>query len=556
MQSSQTFFSGFDPVEIDLPCSGPDRDWFNGVEPDVVVTRAETGESLRLPAYWAGGAMFRFRFAPSHSGRYRWETVPLPGNPGALNDRKGHFDVPDQPSAVDLIRRGRLGVSPDGRTLRHADGTPFLWLADTWWMAFTKRLDWPAGFARLAADRAAKGFNVIQVVVGPLPDYDAPEQAFDPGQESEAGWSWEKEWTRINPAYFDRVDAGLRHLLAQGLMPCLVGMWGYWGLTLGEARTRRHWRYLIARYGAWPVVWCAAGEATMPAYKTVFLNDARAYEKESTELKNFWSGIVSYIGAADPYHNLLTLHPRAPGGSRENLGPGARVDMEMVQTTHMGFSGLPGHLECLARCLKTKPELPVFSSEANYEGIMGSSWQDIQRFLFWTAMTMGCCGHTYGAQGIWGMGTRENPYQGCTGNWGRGYWAEAMHYAGSAQVGLGARFLATLPWWRCRPIEEPVAVEKQRRSSFGMGIPGELAIYYLPANTYDACDLGMVDGGWMGHCLPVRIPAGARYSAFFFDPVEGGRRPIGPVRPNSDGFWTPPRKPSSEDWVLVLAAAE
>jgi hypothetical protein len=62
----------------------------------------------------------------------------------------------------------------------------------------------------------------------------------------------------------------------------------------------------------------------------------------------------------------------------------------------------------------------------------------------------------------------------------------------------------------------------------------------------------MVGAGWMGNCLPVVIPEGRHYTAFFFDPIEGGRRPIGPVVPDADGNWTPPRKPSSEDWVLVL----
>jgi len=31
--------------------------------------------------------------------------------------------------------------------LEHSDGTPFLWLGDTWWMGLTTRLDWPDGVA-------------------------------------------------------------------------------------------------------------------------------------------------------------------------------------------------------------------------------------------------------------------------------------------------------------------------------------------------------------------------------------------------------------------------
>jgi len=32
---------------------------------------------------------------------------------------------------------------------------------------------------------------------------------------------------------------------------------------------KRHWRYLVARWGAYPVVWCLAGEGTMPYYLSI-----------------------------------------------------------------------------------------------------------------------------------------------------------------------------------------------------------------------------------------------------------------------------------------------
>jgi len=35
---------------------------------------------------------------------------------------------------------------------------------------------------------------------------------------------------------------------------------------MGIEKMKKHWRYLIARYGAYPVVWCLAGEGIMPYY--------------------------------------------------------------------------------------------------------------------------------------------------------------------------------------------------------------------------------------------------------------------------------------------------
>lgn len=539
------------PEPVEVACGTIPAAAGETVNVDAVVAAAPAGAAdWRVPCFRTGRGEFRFRFAPPQPGRYAWRTESAQA---AAHGLRGVIDVPAAAAATGLFRRGHLQVAADGRTLQHADGTPFFWLADTWWMAFTHRLPWPGEFARLTQDRVAKGFTVIQVVAGPLPDYDAPAQAFDPGQANETGWPWEPGWRDINAAYYDRMDLGLRHLLDHGLVPCIVGMWGYWALTMGEERVRRHWRHLVARYAAWPVVWCLAGETTMATYGTLFRGDAAAMDAEREQQRALWSRLAACLQSTDPWHSPITTHPRAPGASRQDLLPGTHLDLDMVQTTHMGYSGLHGHLETLTTALAQSPPHPVFVAEANYEGIMGSSWADIQRFLFWTAMTQGCCGHTYGAQGLWGMHSKQAPYRGFTGNWGRGFWEDAMHYAGSAQVGLGARILARYPWHRCRPFTEPAAAALGRPWSFATGIPGELAIYYLPANTNDPRHMGCVAEGWMGECLPLRLPSGSVFHAAFVDLISGAESAIGMAAPDAAGQWTPPRKPSSEDWLLVLS---
>src|SRR3954453_9780780 len=57
----------------------------------------------------------------------------------------------------------RLKVSENRRFLVKEDGSPFFYLGDTAWELF-HRLDRPEA-ARYLADRAAKGFTVIQAVV-------------------------------------------------------------------------------------------------------------------------------------------------------------------------------------------------------------------------------------------------------------------------------------------------------------------------------------------------------------------------------------------------------
>ena len=155
-----------------------------------------------------------------------------------------------------------LQVAADKRYFQYADGTPFFWLGDTWWMGFCKRLNWPDGFQTLAADRIRKGFTMVQIVAGLYPDM----EPFDDRGANEAGFPWERDFARINPAYFDMADVRIQYLADHGLAACVVGFWGYFIPRMGMEKVKKHWRYLIARWGAYPVVWCLAGEGTMPYY--------------------------------------------------------------------------------------------------------------------------------------------------------------------------------------------------------------------------------------------------------------------------------------------------
>jgi hypothetical protein len=116
-------------------------------------------------------------------------------------------------------------------------------------MGLCERLKWPEEFQTLTEDRLHKGFNVIQIVAGLYPDM----AAFDPRGRNEAGFPWEAEYRRIRPEYFDRADDRLLYLVDRGMMPCIVGAWGYHLPWLGVDRMKKHWRYLVARYGALPV---------------------------------------------------------------------------------------------------------------------------------------------------------------------------------------------------------------------------------------------------------------------------------------------------------------
>jgi hypothetical protein len=142
------------------------------------------------------------------------------------------------------------------------------------------------------------------------------------------------------------------------------------------------------------------------------------------------------------------------------------------------------------------------------------------------------------------MSSRDEPFVGSTSSWGDGFWQDVMHYPGSAQVGLGRRFLERYSWWLFEPRQE-AEVQALGRPSFATGIPGKTAIFYLAGQWADGRFAG-VQG------TRVKIESGARYRASFFDPRTGADIEVGPVKPDADGFWRVPSKPTMDDWVLLL----
>ena len=531
------------PIEIELTAKAHHTDIFNQVDVDVVFTRND-GAAWRVPAFWAGDNTFRVRFAAPAPGEYAWRSESTAADDAGLHGRTGSMQALAYDGPVSLYRHGRLRVAESHRTLEHADGAPFLWLADTWWMGLTKRLDWPDGFRRMVEDRARKGFSAIQIVAGPLPDFCATTATWDPQQANEAGWPWEKDFARINPAFYDLADLRLAFMVEQGLMPCVVSMWGYYLPFMGVERVKRHWRNLIARYGAYPVTWCLAGECTMPTYAR---HGTPEFDTDQAAQKSGWTKVARYIRNIDPYHNLLTAHPMSSG--RLSLEDETLVDFDMIQTGHSGYPSLKPSADAMQAAVSRQPRMPALNGEVNYEGIMGGSKDEIQRHLFWTSMLQGACGHTYGAQGIWAMSSRLEPFKGTTGSWGDGFWQDVMRYSGSAHVGIGATILRRYPWWRLQPSDEPAEGRAGCAFSFVARIPGELIIAYLPCNCMSSDVLGHQEAWGGPH--PLRIEPGAKYTAKYVNPRTGADLPIGEVV-GKDGQWTPPRKPGMDDWVLVL----
>ena len=526
-------------VELTFTATRNYVDPFNEVTLDAVFRDPKGGE-LRVPAFWAGANVWKVRYASPVRGTHRFHTECSETRDVGLNDVKGKVEVQSYQGQNPLYKHGPLRVATNRRHLEQSDGTPFFWLGDTWWMGLCHRLHWPDEFKQLTADRKEKGFNVIQIVAGLYPDM----PPFDPRGANEAGFPWQTNYSSIRPEYFDAADKRLTYLVEQGITPCLVGAWGYFIPWMGVEKAKQHWRYLVARYGAMPVVWCVAGEANLPYYLAKgFPYDDRAQVKS-------WTEVARYLRRIDPFHRLVTIHPTGIGrlSARNAIDDLSLLDIDLLQTPHGRREAVPPTVRTVRESYADTPVLLVINGEASYEMLFDKIPAEWPRAMFWVSLLNGAAGHTYGANGIWQCNRPGEPHgpspNGKKGGVGYGKitWEEAMNLAGSRQVALGKKLFEQYPWPRFTPHPEWVTFTNQATGSLegpqAAGIPGKVRLIWVPRSE---------------PILVRELGATAGWAATYFDPTNGERKQLGKVRADDKGDWLCHPPPGADhDWVLIL----
>jgi len=510
-------------------------DPFNNVELTVDFC-APDGTVSKVPAFWAGGGIWKARYSSDKTGTHSYTAH---SNDKSLNGASGALEVVPYGGGNPLYSRGSICRQNNNMFLSYRDGTPFFWLADTWWMGLTKRLPLPGGFDELTADRVEKGFNVVQIVAGLYPDM----PPFDERGANGSGFPWDPDFKSINPSYFDEADRKIIYLIERGITPCIVGSWGFFMSFAGLENLKRHWRYLIARWGAYPVVWCAAGEANMMYYT----DEGVPYGEFLKQSRALWNEAVKYIHDTDAFGRLVTIHPTQNG--HEQIDDESLLGLDMLQTGHSGLLSIAPTLRQVKAAVSRK-KLPVIDGEVCYEGIGSSSYADVQRYVFWSCMLTGTCGHTYGANGIWQVNADGAPYGASPhgASWGGPVWRDAMNLPGSAQIGFAKKFLSQFEWWRFEPhpewIKNSACSYEAADGCFAAGIPGEARVIFNPWY-----------GGLFWGDVPIEdIEKDVAYHAYCFNTINGETIDLGPVVPDENGSWRPPRSKIFQDWVIALIA--
>jgi hypothetical protein len=384
----------------------------------------------------------------------------------------------------------------------------------------------------------------VQIVAGLYPDM----PAFDERGASESGFPWETGYSVIRPQFFDDADRRIMHFVEQGIVPCIIGAWGYHLPWLGSKKMKQHWRYLIARWGALPVVWAAAGEQTMPWYLSA------NKDKERKLLKHEWSEVIRYLRQVDGFGRLITTHPQT--SARKSVDDSKLLDFEMQQTGHRACT--ESHATKAAKGWRTKPSMPVISGESRYEALAISppvTTRDTRQAFWAHILNSGCAGHTYGVNGVWQVNEAGRPFGLSPNghNWGITPWDEAMQLPGSSQLAQAKKFLLTLPWYKLQGASNgPNWIDK----IIQLLLPSMAREHPVAAATTTDMTLALY---YLLSLKPVTVNMAKFPSpvyASWFDPAAGIEKPVAKTPFTNKGSLklSPPSKNAEgdTDWVLVL----
>lgn len=343
------------------------------------------------------------------------------------------------------------------------DGSPWFWLADTCWSAFTNIPldDWDYYLAR----RAEQGINVVQVNTLPQWDRCRPDLGIYP-YDSVDGVNF--DWSRPNPAYWERARQMCRTAAEHGIRPALVLVWcnyvpGTWGSAIAERtgagvvpreEVARHVRRVVKELDEFDPVYVVTGDTDFKSEEAV------AY----------------YEDALATVHELAPQRLRCMHINRGNSTIPAqyldRLDFYMFQPGHNyaeQFNAWRLPEAFLAN--PAYPKKPLINSEPCYE-MMGASRHVYWRFSAqdcrasaWSSILAGAsAGVTYGAHGIWNWQTSRSAGSAL----GEGFdapfrWQECLQFEGAWDYGMIPVLLEALvgPEAHVEPAQDVLADDRE-----------------------------------------------------------------------------------------------
>jgi hypothetical protein len=457
-------------------------------------------EKLVRPGFWYKENTWKVRFAsPVAEGNWQWKSFASVQDKG-LAGKSGTINSLPYSGDNSLISKGLLRMSEGGRTVIHANGKPFLMIADTpWALPWRGTIETVNEYSR---NRQERGFNTA-LLMSMMPDRgtEGPRSRTEPGGFDVAFEDMKDGHINLlNPDYFKYFDQLREILIDHGIVPVFQPVFhGYgWkgnnilGWNIDPQEYARYCRYLVARYGAGPAMWLISGDSDsreagiIEAGEEIEKWDAyqqptgHHYSPYCEVVPDWWNRSYEYV----PHQNKVNQDAEW-------------LDFQWCQTGH-GGEHLPHKV---FKMYDNMPVKAVANGEPTYEGIRDPEngagwWQGHEAWINFTSG--GTMGHVYGAGGLWNwkLTADESGWPGWANS--NVSWREAIELSGAVYLGYMGKALAGLN------ITDIGRFPQLAEGKLCLAHPGELYIVYLP------------EGG------KVKLEGSPKMGTYrWFDPVKG-----------------------------------
>jgi len=416
-----------------------------------------------------------------------------------------------------------LKVSSNGRYLTKADGSPFFYLADTAWQMTVKlnRADVDYYFA----DRAGKGFNVVQIV--------AVDETYKTKNQYGQTPFVNNNPATINGAFFDQMDYIVNKARSYGMYVAMIPTWGRNvadpNLRIFNTTTAYNYgKFLGTRYRNSPnIIWMNGGDWAV--------SDATT--------KAIWQSLAKGLGDGDGGGHLMTFHPRGNAASRTYWSNESWLDFDMIQSGHTRDSG--SYNLVTAEYIKS-PVMPVIEGEPNYEDIpagpvSGSTTgplldaYDVRKKAYWDIFA-GAAGTAYGSNEV---------YQFSPGGGSQLNWKTALNLPGASDVVLLKKLMESRAYLTRVPdqtIVTSATLSGTDHIQATRDANGSFAMVYSASGKAFTVNMTKVTGT-------------TAVNASWFDPRTGQVTAIGRFANTGTRTFTPPSAGYGQDWVLILDRA-
>jgi hypothetical protein len=486
---------------------------------DVTATfTAPDGSVITRLAFWDGGKLWKVRFAPTETGRWSFKISSSDPTNSGFN-QAGTVQANAYTGNLPIYQHGFLKKSANGRYLTYADGTPFFWLGDTHWFFDDKerwdtanKTGWTSQFIGMVDKRVKQKFTVYQTAIfGPSGKY----------------WDHGDVGNKIAPKYFDNnLDEKMQYIADNGLVNALA--LGFHGNIDGNVIVEtRLAKYMVARYGALPMVWITAGEVA-------------GYDKSLRQSRiDGWRQVALEINQDDGYNQLQSAHYTNDAPTYYQGEPW--FDFTMLQDGHTQFAPTTRFLTYY----NNYPTTPLLESETFYEQQAAEVDDALIRKAAYRAIQAGSFGFTYGAQGIWNAAWDEKDVKDDSTGFVHHNWSEAIDFPGATEMTYLEDFYTAIPWQKLEPRPTDWVVWQQNLSDENMPIvkadaSADNVVIYFPKGYNSAGTLGT-----LSHLQ------NANYKARWFDPAIGFFNAPTQIIPQN-GKWKIGPKPNANDWLLLV----